>query len=397
MARRHKRNPNPKLPDHIIHELLLRLPVKSLSRNKLVCKSWLSIISNPDFVNAHVSKSINDPHFTNHQLILCDAAMISHGYRGIIDPTTRGGDLKIETCSIYSFIYETVTETTKLDFPRKRVDDWTYVVGSCNGLVCLACYDGRTFLWNPTTRKSRRLPKVPKHKHAHTVFGFGYDELKDDYKVFTVVGDSSYKVSVYSSKSDCWRMINGDFPFTKDFIERGKFAYGAIHWEFNPAKKEFNPTKKKKKIEKKIIASLDVKTEAYREVCQPKYGEDLMDWTLGTFRQSLSILCRHENCADFWVMKEYGAEESWTKLFTLPFPWMFPQLINPICNCESGDVMLMIEHDIGVCNPKRGPVGKSQASYKNPSDSTFRETMVYTYVESLVSPPSKLKLAANAP
>lgn len=384
MARRRKQNPNPKLPDDIIFQSLLKLPVKSICRNKLVCKLWLSMIS------SHVSRSINDPHFTNHQLILCDAAMISHGNREYIDTSTRGEDLRLETCSIYSFIYETVTETCKLDFPRKRVDDWTYVVGSCNGLVCLACYDGRTFLWNPTTRKSRRLPKVSKHKHAHTVFGFGYDDTEDDYKVFTVVGDSRYEVSVYSSKCDCWRTSNGDFPFTKDFISRGQFANGAVHWEFSTEKME-------RKMEKKIIASLDVKTEAYREVCQPKYGDDLIRWSLGTFGQSLSILSRHETCADFWVVKEYGAEEySWTKLFTLPFPWMYPQLVKPICSCVSGDIMILIESLIGLCNPEEGPVGTNSAKYKNPSDSTFRETMVYTYVESLVSPPAKLKLAANA-
>lgn len=384
MARRHKRNSNPRLPDHIIYELLSRLPVKSLLRNKLVCKSWLSMISSPDFVKDHLSKSTNDPYFTHHQLILCDAAVIPHGDRRYIDLSTRSReDLKLETCSIYAFIDGTVTETTKLDFPRKKVDDWTYVVGSFNGLVCLACYDGRTFLWNPTTRKSRRLPKVPKHKRAHTVFGFGYDEFEDDYKVFTVIGDRSDEVSVYSSKSDCWRMIR-DFPLTKDEFTRGLFACGAIHWTFSPAEKE-----------KKIIGSLDVKTETYREVCQPEYAEDLVGWTLGTFHQSLSIVCRNMTCTDLWVVKEYGAEKSWTKLFTLLFPIACPSPIIPICNCVSGDIMLLVNSIIGLCNPKEGPADSKPLTYKNPSDSTFRETMVYTYVESLVSPPSKLKLAAK--
>ncbi|KAL8106141.1 hypothetical protein AgCh_029807 [Apium graveolens] len=121
-----------------------------------------------------------------------------------------------------------------------------------------------------------------------------------------------------------------------------------------------------------------------------------MDWTLDTLRQSLYILCQHENYADFWVVKEYGAEESWTKLFTLPFLWNYPLLVKPICNSVGGDIMLLIDHGIVLCSPEKGPVpGSITALYNNPSDSTFRETMVYTYVESLVSPPSKLKPAAK--
>ena len=45
------------LPQEIIIEILLRLPVKSLPSFKFVCKSWLSLISNPHFAKWHFERN----------------------------------------------------------------------------------------------------------------------------------------------------------------------------------------------------------------------------------------------------------------------------------------------------------------------------------------------------
>ncbi|AES93879.1 F-box and associated interaction domain protein [Medicago truncatula] len=41
------------LPQELIVQILLRLPVKYLIRSKWVCKLWFSLISNPHFANYH--------------------------------------------------------------------------------------------------------------------------------------------------------------------------------------------------------------------------------------------------------------------------------------------------------------------------------------------------------
>ena len=41
------------LPLELIREILLRLPVRSVLRFKCVCKSWLSLISDPQFAISH--------------------------------------------------------------------------------------------------------------------------------------------------------------------------------------------------------------------------------------------------------------------------------------------------------------------------------------------------------
>jgi F-box interacting protein len=44
------------LPTDVLREVLLRLPVDVLCRLRLVCRSWLSLTSDPTFANAHASR-----------------------------------------------------------------------------------------------------------------------------------------------------------------------------------------------------------------------------------------------------------------------------------------------------------------------------------------------------
>ncbi|XP_031284053.1 F-box/kelch-repeat protein At3g23880-like [Pistacia vera] len=45
------------LPDDLVRDILLRLPVKSLLRFKCVSKSWLSLISNHKLAITHLNKT----------------------------------------------------------------------------------------------------------------------------------------------------------------------------------------------------------------------------------------------------------------------------------------------------------------------------------------------------
>lgn len=65
------------------------------------------------------------------------------------------------------------------------------------------------------------------------------------------------------------------------------------------------------------IISLDIKAEMYLEILQPECGEGKYNRILSTFGESLSLLREFNTHADLWVLKECGAEQHWTKLFTL--------------------------------------------------------------------------------
>lgn len=60
------------------------------------------------------------------------------------------------------------------------------MVGTCNGLVCLAddlmCYAFNLVIWNPSVRKYVSLPN-PLGGYNIGSFGLGYDSVTNDYKV----------------------------------------------------------------------------------------------------------------------------------------------------------------------------------------------------------------------
>lgn len=350
-------NPDTFFPQEIINLILVSLPVKSLFRFRSVCKLWLSIISTPSFIKAHQdSMSTKDP-----RLILADAPF---------DSQDNYQHLEFSTCSLYNLqndllTDEPVTETIEGNFNS--------VVGYCiNGLVCLVSDDDfRAVLWNPSTRKSRRLPKIDM-AHYYVCYGFCYDECNDDFKVFAIYSDDDcafeYKVSVYSSKSDSWRVI-GDLPFNV-VCGNGVFANRAIYWEVY--------------ADDFFIISFDIKTETYRQVLQPKYDlEETPCWKFGNFGNSLYVLYDLDTYADLWVIKEFDPKESWTKLVTVQY---YDGLvtnfrdIRPICIFENGVIMLNLRYTLVLYNSK---------------DNTFKDLLeeicyerlyVYSYVESLVSP-----------
>src|SRR4051812_45209661 len=53
------------LPEDLIIDIFLRLPVSSLMQLKCVCKSWKTLISDSEFAERHHRKLTMDPSITN--------------------------------------------------------------------------------------------------------------------------------------------------------------------------------------------------------------------------------------------------------------------------------------------------------------------------------------------
>ncbi|KAF8407483.1 hypothetical protein HHK36_006617 [Tetracentron sinense] len=112
------------------------LHVKSLLRFKCVCKLWLSLISNPNFVESHLSYQNNkDP-----QILV--ATPTDHHRKIVIDSIVLRGDAT-----------EITHKLTVHDIP---LDSFEMLL-SCNGIVC---FYGVIYIHvcNPSTREFRTLP-----------------------------------------------------------------------------------------------------------------------------------------------------------------------------------------------------------------------------------------------
>ncbi|XP_058203831.1 F-box/kelch-repeat protein At3g23880-like [Rhododendron vialii] len=356
----------PDLLPELIVEILSRLPVKSLLRFRCVSKSWRSLISRPEFAKTHLSLASMGTDYTHHHRLI-----LSYPY-----PHTD-----VKSCSLYSILNEQCDTAVDLDFPSKVSNHRGTIVGCCDGLVCVAS-DREVFIWNPSTRKSKRLPdvEIPSPYHYIAMHGFGYDESIDDYKVAVFSCDANNynrgfeaEGKVYSLRTNSWRRIGG-FPRCLHMDVSGTYLNRALHWIVS-------------RESDAIIISLDLAEETYGEVLLPDYGDGhLCRSFLDVLNGCLRIVCAYHEYVDVWVLKEYGIRESWTKLVVIPRA--IPRATHPlgrhyptpVCILKNDEVLVNVYTHLVRYNPKDGT--SIHLLIRNCSE----QFIVYPYIESLVSP-----------
>uniref|UniRef100_A0A803LLA8 F-box domain-containing protein n=1 Tax=Chenopodium quinoa TaxID=63459 RepID=A0A803LLA8_CHEQI len=232
------------LPTPLITIILSKLPAKSLLRFRCVAKSWRSLIDEQHFINLHLKNSSQNP--THQTLIIKDSFLQKDTNFTSKDPF------------LYSLDYPTLKRATLINCPFDCDSAETQIVGSCDGLLCLA--DGiAAYIFNPATRKHRVLPVTPVE-------------------------------------------IPGE----------GVFLNGCLHWLV--VKKPIS-----KAVD--VLVALDIGTEEHRVLPIPEYNELKMDYysNVGVIYGCISIRVFYpNNRLDVWIMKEYGVKESWTKWFSIP-------------------------------------------------------------------------------
>jgi F-box interacting protein len=305
------------LPDEIVTQILIHLPIKSIITCTSVSKTWKSIIQNPTFISIHLHLSIK----SNNNL----------NFLTLFTPQNK------EVYALHSDDDDDFTEHTRFDFPHKPINSKIIfrVVGICNGLVCISDdLHGNTnqlFLWNPCVRKFVKLP-LPNVTcqlgKKHGSIGFGFDAKTNDYKVARVVYlevdpnilKERPKVEVYSLSTCEWRIITAALPpiCTLNLIEGREpqaFVNGAIHWI------AFRGTGGVRLGA--FVLVFDLGDEVFREIPLPKlpnYNPQECRNDLCAYGNSIALFqtvfvdSRH---LDIWVMKEYGVSSSWTKVLTL--------------------------------------------------------------------------------
>ncbi|PWA88864.1 F-box associated interaction domain-containing protein [Artemisia annua] len=210
----------PTLLQEIIVEILSRLPVESLLRCKSVCKEWYSLISDHHFIKSHYTLSSTNLKYTHHKLVISTVPRIN-----------------IKSCSLYDVLFNDEGSKNvgllELDYPLKHPRKSVWIVGSCNGLLCIAIEEDSLFIWNPSTRRSNTLPYCGFKAKAgsYVLYGFGYDEGSEDYKVvgiscvFKSGGRYDVKVKVFSLKLGIGRRL-GVFLMGFRWMIRGSFVVG---------------------------------------------------------------------------------------------------------------------------------------------------------------------------
>ncbi|XP_047337937.1 F-box protein CPR1-like [Impatiens glandulifera] len=228
--------------DEILEKIFCRLPIQSLLGLRCISKSCLALISSPYFVKLHLKQSVQSKINLNMYMSCINRA--SNFYRvdfdslekddGYLQPvevnynplsnlnyrTSIWGscdgltDLPyaLDSDLTQSNIHEYVSDGFGYDNngynPLRRHDNRTGLGRYNDGLVFMTYTLDIVVLWNPSSRKSIKLPptsvEIPNHsyRHKYSTYGIGYDKISDDYKVVRVVvvlGDVIYyELKVYS-------------------------------------------------------------------------------------------------------------------------------------------------------------------------------------------------------
>ncbi|CAI9772000.1 unnamed protein product [Fraxinus pennsylvanica] len=304
--------------DDVLLDLLSRLPVVSLVRFRCVSKSWSALIDSSYLAQLHLNKSLND---------IKSRKMLA--VRRVCDWNNVGRDIFYAISFDLGFKFSDVQE---IEPPVRYLQTRMSFIGSCRFLICLRYqfdrYDyEKIVLWNPSARSHRILPFIPveieasqdtKDRPYTFSYGFGYDNVMDDYNVVRLVFDDENgdcEVKVYSLKLDTWKKIEKVSLRVLD-VSRPSFANGSMSWIVRERKLS-NSTFS--------LLSLCLRTEVFQLASLPKdlipgldfsyvcchylnYCCYCSDWTYKGYYH------RFSDDHDLWNIMDCENSDIWTKL-----------------------------------------------------------------------------------
>ncbi|XP_059428697.1 putative F-box protein At3g17480 [Corylus avellana] len=355
------------LPEDLLRDILLRLPVKHLVRLRLVCKSWSTLLKSRDFTTTRLNRSANH----GGHLLVYRKRCTSHSL-SLISVKALNVAVKIET-------------PEKIGSPGKGM-----VVGSCNGLVCLYNGGRNITLWNPATGEDKILPPLginPKSRANLNSVGFGYH--LNDYKVVRILysrGEpldrpASTQVEVYSTSTGCWRVFDAIVPCFINNLNSSVILKGVPYWighSYNTFRYTY----------RECVIYFDMGKEVFQQMHTPPDAEGSYK-KLGVWNESLALIRTQlvvSDCVDIWAMMkdDDGVDERWIKVTRINSPCpSFGMLLGCwgdgvlVWQNDHNYKLLVYDHNIKAVNKLSPDAGVDRTC-------SHISTCIFTYMESLV-------------
>jgi molecular chaperone HtpG len=315
------------IPNDIVFSILSKLSIKSLKRFKCVCKSWSLLFDNHYFMTMYRNYLLSKDHscYDDTSILLHTAS--SPWDVGYWD----------DTFVLFCIFGDKFENKVQLDWPRS--DSIKHLVtkyysgfnilssGSVNGILCLLCVMlQNVIMWNPSTKEVKVIPPSPipidgRGYRSFNIHGFGYDPVKDDYKLLRHVQNvESYKRfwEIYSLRSNSWRKLDVDMPNECRARIVQLYMDGLSHWMCKSETHNEN-----------YLLSFDWSNEVFITTPIPSdMNDDMNDYRLVWSRLlllngSIALILKHKETATFHIsiLGELGVKESWTKIFIVgPLP-----------------------------------------------------------------------------
>jgi F-box interacting protein len=144
-----------------------------------------------------------------------------------------------------------------------------------------------------------------------TCYTLVYDRFTNNHKIIALSLRYYKKIGVYvhTLGTDYWRKIQ-DLPCYFSDLKPGIFVSGTVNWLVDDDITSLP----------RVILYFDLEKESCQELLYPLSHESSQtSISLGALKDCLCIFSRNKKFSDIWMMKEYGNEKSWTKLFKIPY------------------------------------------------------------------------------
>ncbi|KAA3482117.1 F-box protein CPR30-like [Gossypium australe] len=344
--------PRFELPEALVMEILSKLPVKSLTRFKCVCKYWFSSFQTPHFISKHHHYNLK-----NNNLNLLLRRYDGNTFQPYFSQLSNKKGKKNE-----------VKQNIHLPFFKNTPP---CVYGACHGLLCLLDpLEDKAAIWNPSTRDFKILPPSSVQRPPYfspfeetylTLDGvalkhaaFGFDSKTDDYKiirfvVLTFVNSEEvyshphfmYQVELYSLRSNSWKEIPSDYTPSETTLGNteptlgNNYVDGICYWK----------TKTGEYLDfRRLILSFDMGNEKFSILPIPEFVGSFLEYhvDLLVFNGSLGAIVypseRIDTSFDLWVT----SEGVWTKQFNIK---SISGVVRPLGFGKNGDLFLRDTND----------------------------------------------------
>ncbi|KAF9601403.1 hypothetical protein IFM89_019676 [Coptis chinensis] len=359
------------LPQEITSNILSRLHFKQTRKYRCVCKLWRIILSHPTFPTTHLAQlSKLSPDILLHFKAV-SPLFGSRIYYLEDDETILKRPIYPLTLADEHFLADSFN------------DHYPYILGSCNGFICLfspivelnggdpvfLIPRNPIYVFNPITRNYSKFPlfDIPEFhtrgwsdlRRDKWFSGFGYVDSKMEYKLVLVVftGGNSLpqvfdnQVLVYTLGSTTWRKKVGIAPDvlrkSNEEIASPAFVNGSLHWiTVNKSSSKQGPCI--------VFFNLDAEEFGFVPTFKSHLGKETYryrPYQLGIFEQYLSVVeCSYNSYISIWVMKKYNVKESWVKQFSIKqgSAWCSCQTAKLIKVRNNGDLLLLIDNSYMV-------------------------------------------------
>ncbi|KAH7843330.1 hypothetical protein Vadar_015243 [Vaccinium darrowii] len=320
------------IPVYILMEILSKLPVFTICNCRCVCSFFRNLISDPQFVRLHLSRSRSSLVITNVYSVF--SLYLVESVDPLVVDSDINGKISIPSNTLPKF-------KPKCDVPTGGLD----VLSSCNGLICFHCtstYDPYV-ICNPVISEYVIVAQMEKAFYHHCGSGFGFCLGTNEYKVLRFLssrlgGVSKVEAEINTLGTKLWRRV-GEAPLYLRWYSGGCFLNGALHWIVKNTENCFES-----------MCCFDFGKEQFQPFPVPSEfcglpGQIRVDvMNLGVLNDGLSLCHRpFDYRLDIWMMKDYAVQESWTKVFVIN-PLVAPDVnlnYEPLMVLKNGDILML--------------------------------------------------------